>query len=118
MKVKVKELDKNFPIPSKSFQELSEIENQLGIHQGRLIQMNESKVTLSKRLLELTELLNVLKETSGFFEEVNQGFNDYRMKQSWTIDFPFTEKILPYWLQRIMIVGIWKEAMVLGVTRA
>ena len=44
MKVKVKELDKNFPIPSKSFQELSEIENQLEIHQGRLIQMNESKI--------------------------------------------------------------------------
>lgn len=75
-KVVVKTLDKAFPIPAKSFQELSEIEAQLGIHEARLLQMNESKVTLSKRLLELTELLNVLKETSGFFEENEAKLDD------------------------------------------
>ena len=68
--VVIKTLDKSFPIPAKSFQELSEIESQLEIHEARLLQMIESKTTLSKRLLELTELLNVLKESSGFFVEV------------------------------------------------
>jgi V-type H+-transporting ATPase subunit a len=75
-RVVIKSLDKSFPIPAKSFQELVEIESQLQIHEARLLQMNESKITLSKRLLELTELLNVLKETSGFFEENEAKLDD------------------------------------------
>jgi V-type H+-transporting ATPase subunit a len=75
-RVSIKNLDASFPIPSKSFQELVEIEVQLQNHEQRLLQMNESKVTLSKRLLELTELLSVLKETSGFFEENESKLDD------------------------------------------
>ena len=55
---------------ARSYQELTEIESQLGIHESRILQMNQSKETLNKRFLELTELKHVLKETAVFFDEV------------------------------------------------
>jgi V-type H+-transporting ATPase subunit a len=57
---------------ARSYQELTEIESQLGLHESRILQMNQSKETLNKRYLELTELKHVLKETASFFDEVSK----------------------------------------------
>ena len=69
--VRIRPVDTSAPFArARTFQELSEIETQLGNHESRILQMNNSKETLSKRLLELTELKHVLKETATFFDEV------------------------------------------------
>jgi V-type H+-transporting ATPase subunit a len=69
--VRLKAIDPAAPFArARTYQELTEMESQLAVHESRVVQMNNSKETLNKRFLELTELKHVLKETAVFFDEV------------------------------------------------
>ena len=69
--VRLKPIDPAAPFArARTYQELTEMESQLSVHESRVVQMNNSKETLNKRFLELTELKHVLKETAVFFDEV------------------------------------------------
>ena len=49
---------------------IDELDTALAEHEQRLIQMNESYLTLSERTKELVEARHVLRETAVFFEQV------------------------------------------------
>ena len=67
----LKPIDLSAPVArARTHQEITDIESQLSLHEARILQMNNSKETLNKRFLELTELKHVLKETATFFDEV------------------------------------------------
>jgi V-type H+-transporting ATPase subunit a len=51
-------------------QTFDELDTTLAEHEQRLVQMNESYLTLSERTKELVEARHVLRETSVFFEKV------------------------------------------------
>jgi V-type H+-transporting ATPase subunit a len=51
-------------------QTIDELDTTLAEHEQRLVQMNESYLTLSERTKELVEARHVLRETAVFFEQV------------------------------------------------
>jgi hypothetical protein len=55
---------------ARSAQEVDDLEETLKEYEGRVSQMNDSYESLQRRYLQLTELRHVLRESSGFFEQV------------------------------------------------
>lgn len=51
-------------------QTFDEIDVKLAAHQDRLMQFNDSYQLLNERLIELVEVMHVLKEAAAFFERV------------------------------------------------
>lgn len=56
---------------ARSAQEVDDLEENLKEYEGRVSQMNSSYESLQRRYLQLTELRHVLRESSSFFQEVN-----------------------------------------------
>jgi V-type H+-transporting ATPase subunit a len=55
---------------ARSAQEVDDLEENLKEYEGRISQMNSSYESLQRRYLQLTELRHVLRESTGFFEQV------------------------------------------------
>lgn len=68
--IEIPEFDPNVPYAqSRSQSAIDGLDVTLQELEGRVMQMNSSQESLTKRYLELTELRHVLRETAGFFQE-------------------------------------------------
>ncbi|KAG5463573.1 MAG: V-type ATPase 116kDa subunit family-domain-containing protein [Olpidium bornovanus] len=63
---------------ARTAREIDELEEQLSLHENRVLQMNTGMETLKSRYLELTELGHVLRETARFFEAAYDREEDIR----------------------------------------
>ncbi|KAJ1975395.1 H(+)-transporting V0 sector ATPase subunit a [Dimargaris verticillata] len=63
---------------SRSPQEIDELDESLTQHEYRVVQLNESYENLQRRLLELTELRHVLRETTAFLQKASQRQDEIR----------------------------------------
>ncbi|KAJ1964414.1 H(+)-transporting V0 sector ATPase subunit a, partial [Dimargaris xerosporica] len=63
---------------SRSPQEIDELDESLSQHEYRVVQLNESYENLQRRLLELTELRHVLRETTAFLQKASQRQDEIR----------------------------------------
>ncbi|KAJ1994348.1 H(+)-transporting V0 sector ATPase subunit a [Dimargaris cristalligena] len=63
---------------ARSPQEIDEMDEALSQHEYRVVQLNESYENLQRRLLELTEMRHVLRETTAFLQRATQHQDEIR----------------------------------------
>ncbi|KAJ1654731.1 H(+)-transporting V0 sector ATPase subunit a [Dispira simplex] len=71
-------MDSGLTRRARSPQEIDEMDEMLSQHEYRVVQLNESYESLQRRLLELTEMRFVLRETSAFLQKATQHQDDIR----------------------------------------